>query len=66
MTTGDQAFVIVTAHGSNVAGQLVVTNYGTGALVEMYTNADNFRDGWFFVSYADPAQNNLVLSDFVF
>ncbi len=65
VTTGDQAFVIVAAHGNNVAGQLVVTNYGTGALVEMYTNADNFRDGFFFVTYADPAQNSLVLSDFI-
>ncbi len=54
MTTGEQAFALRTVHTNNAAGELVVTNYGTGALVEMYTNADNFRDGFFFVTYADP------------
>ena len=61
---GDQAFIFHTTHGNNAAGELVFTNYGSGGVIQLYTNADNIVDGTIFVAYASGAASP-IQSDFI-
>ena len=62
---GDQAFIWQASHTNNAAGELVFTNYGSGGVINIYTNADNTVDGTIYVSYASgaaaPVQNDFIL-----
>lgn len=62
---GDDAFVFRTTHTTDAAGELVVTNFGVGARVDLYVDADNVVDGFFFVVYGEAGMGSLQAGDFL-
>ena len=64
-TASDDAFSLVLSHTNNTAGQCVFTNYGSGGVVQLYTNADNIVDCTIYVAYANgavaPIANDFIL-----
>lgn len=63
--TGDQNFSFSTTRTPGLAGQLVVTNFGIGARVDLFLNTDNTVDGFFFVVYGESGMGTLQQSDFL-
>ena len=62
---GNDAFIWQTTHTNNAAAELVFTNYGSGGVIQLYTNADNVVDATIYLAYASgaaaPLQGDFIL-----